>query len=140
VEQQDQGASADADRAGRSSTGAVPSPPSGDHPIALIEQIENATEPSRSLDVAIVKAIGWSDSRPYRREDCWREPLDFTASLDAAITLVPEGYFFAVSTHPQGAFAILAASGDGPAIRSAEAVATPALALCAAALKARGQQ
>lgn len=64
----------------------------------------------------------------------------YTASVDAALTLVPEGHFFAVSTHPRGAFAIVGATEDGEAGRSAEAVATPALALTAAALRAHKER
>lgn len=51
----------------------------------LIERLEGAAGPSRELDRAIYDAVEWLQ----RPED---EPPAYTASVDAALTLVPEGW------------------------------------------------
>ena len=53
---------------------------------ALVARSETATEGSEDLDVAITRAIyGY-------REDVWYT-AKFSRSVDAALTLVPEGWF-----------------------------------------------
>jgi hypothetical protein len=65
----------------------------------------------------------------------------YTSSLDAAMTLVPEGWTYRLSSPPyrKGHAADLwppIQPGDGPFVKRADA-ATPALALTAACLRAR---
>ena len=134
----------------------------------LIAKLEAAPEGSRELDLEITKAVGWcAKSAWYDSEgDClqWHEHHDFgsttaaellsdplhhfTTSLDAALTLVPEGLVrWSVSREITGVGsenptdwydAVLSDfynefSGQGQSN-------TPALALCIAALKARAAE
>jgi hypothetical protein len=106
--------------------------------LQLAERCEKAAGPDRKLDVAIYKAI----------PELLLEVPAYTASLDAAMQLVPEDFrwwFSCGNIRPTGeppevqqAFAKVWQSttaehdlwrGDG--------ATTPALALCAAALRAR---
>jgi hypothetical protein len=71
---------------------------------------------------------------------------EFTASLDAAMTLVPEGYFVAVVNSTLAdpekvgrATALIAPGGSAKAAEPSEAATMP-LAICAAALRARTQE
>lgn len=99
----------------------------------LIERIEGAEGPSRELDAEIIKLV----SRGVLDGEYWTLPA-YTASLDAAMTLVPEGWnvgiFLRHAWLRQNAQVwhrgIEASTKHGNA-------ATPALALAAAALKAR---
>jgi hypothetical protein len=108
--------------------------------LALAERCEQAAGPDRELDAEIALAAGWerkwNDSdKPHgwywRRGDySWTAemegiPPNYTASLDAAVTLVPEGCGWMVMGNA-------AKVGRWPSRG-----ATPALALCAAALRAR---
>lgn len=101
----------------------------------LIERLEAATEGSRELDEEIAQAIF---PKLKRRHASWyiddvRTNIEpFSTSLDAALTLVPEGLMWDVES--RGAAFV----GD-PKMpsRMFEMAATPALALCIAALKAR---
>lgn len=117
---------------------------------SLIERIEAATEGSRELDVAVILAlhpeagpyqpycqgdepIFWND--PYRKMRCPK----VSTSIDAALTLLPEGLDWLVRTgdraaggHPYGHVY------EGNTFGLGEAFATtPALALLAAILRAR---
>jgi hypothetical protein len=128
--------------------------------LALAERCEQAAEPDRELDQEISRVLlpaaaegitrsryGWSYRvfGPSGWDDEWLETLPFTASLDAAVTLVPEGWKWK---------AILRDSARGEntgegyvhnnrlhmsgQYQGADTfAATPALALCAAALRAR---
>lgn len=97
----------------------------------LIERLEKATGPDRDLDFAMFEAFvervlcatcGYLD-RPY-----------YTSSIDAALTLVPERMGWQVNASHNGeSFYAFAFVGRG----SYEEAATPAIALCIAALKAR---
>jgi hypothetical protein len=98
---------------------------------ALIERVEQATGADRRLDGDIETALGWpfaqwtGDARP------------FTSSLDAAASLVPEGWQWVCGKdRPEngGAWADVQPNAVGVTKRRA---ATPALALTAAALGAR---
>lgn len=132
--------------------------------LALAAQIEAADGPSRELDAQIAVAIRYfpvgvgfvwkhdltPNSPEIGRVECltkfgtggphYKAPT-FTASIDEALTLVPEGLVWNVMTDfglpgrarlwgeiPAGAVPDRGVSADGN---------TPALALCAAALKAR---
>ena len=122
---------------------------------SLIAELERAKEGGRELGVAVSLAAGWKHiDGPFgpvlhlekcsgREKDCycvWRNP---TLSLEAAQTLVPEGWCgggrLLVGLPPYG-MVLLATDGlkvrlPGPKLVSSSG-ATPALALCSVALKA----
>lgn len=106
---------------------------------ALIERVETTAGPDRDIDFAVAAAVGWPDS-PHSHQHARR----YTEHLDAAVSLVPEGKFWMVGygrmrrNEPLGGATIYYGKGlaIGTMIAEAEA-ATPALALCAAALRAR---
>ena len=131
----------------------------------LIARIEAAAGPDRELDAAISVAVGrgdhethvieYTDGRSQRVP--WRpggllpdiECRSYTASIDSALTLVPEGWVWRVCSadpycgHSQG-YACLAAGTYVPPQEPwledrfivDNRAATPVLALCAAALRA----
>jgi hypothetical protein len=92
----------------------------------LIAALEAATGPSWELDGFICEAVGAvkPEATPH-----WEWPPRYTASIDAALTLVPEGASGAIEfgNHTQACVV------GGPWCDGA----TPAIALCIAALKAR---
>lgn len=100
----------------------------------LIARIESADGPDRELDAEIAKAVGAQGT--YRADFLGWDDVGhaiyrpgyarYTASIDAALTLVPDDCGFVVMGK---------AAKVGCHIGSG---ATPALALAAAALKARG--
>lgn len=105
----------------------------------LIQRLEAAEAGSRELDVEIAKLLGvyiraWG-LPPYHPTE---NVSPYTTSLDAALTLVPEGLasavgtMFGMSQPPWG----VVWQANGRPMATCEA-ATPALALCIAALKAR---
>ncbi len=119
--------------------------------MTIIERLETAGASSGELDGEIAYAVDWQIS-----DDCgWREYFDtypkiamtdenlphYTTSVDDALTLVPEGWVWIVQTDYElpGRAGIYCADPDGtdnlPVNFTADA-ATPALALCVAALKA----
>lgn len=130
----------------------------------LIERIEGAEGPSRELDAEIALAIGVVPAgafRPCAALDVatfatgaygfWTAEA-YTASLDAAMTLVLEGWAVgsldwwpsrkssSVTLLETGAFSNGMTGHDFDVHRQARSyAATPALALAAAALKARGE-
>ena len=110
---------------------------------SLISRLEAAEGPDRELDEDIGRAIGWA----YQTYNSWRPPTpphfhcplpEFTASLDAAVGLVQEGCNWCVGASPTAAYCYY--EDDENALMSWQHGATPALALCIAALKAREQQ
>ena len=130
--------------------------------IALAERCEQAFEPDRELDAAIVAAVtlgvvGMGDEKPdddwcnrlYRWEpprawaDSWLPVPRYTASLDEAVKLIPAGWKWSLDWTQQAPYqdsswasAFAPGSGRNPADTEASAM-TPALALCAVALRAR---
>ena len=112
----------------------------------LIERLEKATGPDRKLDDDIAISHGWTfekmkrDARPYWREPGQTEwfarsrsgPPAYTSSIDAALTLVPEGMDWSISSYG-GTF--IHPGNDAPVIRGEGR--TPVLTLCVAALRAR---
>jgi hypothetical protein len=93
--------------------------------LELAERCERATGPNFRLEQEIGAVVFPKLADIY---------LPYTASLDAAMTLVPDGANVALQTDGgPGPIAIVT-----PGERFARA-ATPALALCAAALRARAQ-
>lgn len=136
--------------------------------IELAERVEKASGPDRELDGWIwahLKAgepyiIGNEPGR-FPRQPIYGERADvmrnvggmdgadyigapkFTASLDAAMMLVPEGASWQLGDGFSFAWAIVTLPNENPIIEPGEMTAkaaTPALALVAAALRARAQQ
>ncbi len=125
--------------------------------LALAERCEQAAGPDRGLDAAIMCAFyGYTihkDSNPAEGHFAfWEgEPekskcvncsgwARVTEHLDAAVTLVPEGWGWAISTTGGGLpCAYGHPPGNGLAVRWIDdtPAATPALAMCAFALRAR---
>jgi hypothetical protein len=102
----------------------------GDALLELALRCEQATGDSFDLNHAIAAALGIAS-----------EP--FTASLDAAMQLVPEGFRFSVGDQYEGTAWASVCPLDGtkylPATANTDA-ANPALALCAASLRARAKE
>lgn len=73
----------------------------------LISRLSAATGPSRELDAGIALANGWAHRTMPNGERYWRSPTGvicpqpprYTASIDAALTLMPEGYGFMIRYH-----------------------------------------
>jgi hypothetical protein len=109
--------------------------------LAVIDELERATEPSRYLDNAI---------RLATNNGCaFGDDPRFTASLDAAMTLVPEDrgplrFFSLEHDAHDGARWIARFDSAGDECGHGQTIYgegnTPALALCAAALRARAPQ
>ena len=110
----------------------------------LIARLEKATGPAWQLDADIAVGMGWaldeSDQLyPWANpngdllEDC----PHYTASIDAALTLVPEGWTrFVDATAPECLIDVeLFAPGKGPLTKGSHRCES--IALCIAALKAR---
>lgn len=96
----------------------------------LIERIEAASKGSRALDWEIHVHDGIDGKGMYGPHP------RYSFSIDAALTLVPEGWTWMLDTMEGRNEACV--HGNGPVPDSAYVTAaTPALALCAAALKAR---
>jgi hypothetical protein len=93
--------------------------------LELAERCEKATGPDRELDAAINRAIHGQRQMVF----------SYSNSLDAAMTLVPEEMVWFVEAYPgdHSEAAVRWPYYDADERRAA----TPALALCAAALKAR---
>ena len=101
----------------------------------LIAELEAAPEGSEVLDVAICKAICH-----YGPDDPLWHVLPYSRSLDAALTLVPEGWNFEGSfTDPDNDYVIEGWNGKfAPGGIDVQGSAhTAVLALCIAALRAR---
>src|SRR6476469_6834139 len=115
----------------------------------LTERLERATGPDRELDALIEQAAYPGGSvfigdllryrRPYQARGFPRVPF-YTSSIDAALTLVPEdAEWSCVVGHQVGepVARIWHADQDEADMGAANTGATPAIALCIAALKAR---
>jgi hypothetical protein len=121
----------------------------------LIERIEAATGPDRIIDELILLAIGWTFERApslgeratwvdlegkrtaHWQGDGWFRP---TASIDAALTLVPNGHTWCVTScgeDDRPAACVTLQDFDEGCPDFTGSADTEALALCAAALKAR---
>jgi hypothetical protein len=102
--------------------------------LALAERCEQAAGPDAGLDLAIWTTL--LDTPGFQPPSPWR--TDYTASIDAAVTLVPEGCGYQIISgfDEDG---LTHASVYVPEIDNGERgdSATAALALCAAALRAR---
>jgi hypothetical protein len=119
--------------------------------LELAERVEKATGPDRELDAAIGSMLYQMkvDREVPGIEGCCHEPV--TSSLDAAMTLVPEGWFFTAGRRDKNrcrahvnngeSHFIGVAARPNPAKQWFECLGdTPALALCAAALRALAHQ
>lgn len=119
----------------------------------LIAALEKAEGPSRKLDALIHQSVAPALADAIPDDDGWlvggnhAQPTKapaYTASLDAALTLVPEGMVWTVFTcDPPETDALFGALvGQRPSYgplsmnRYRGSAATPALALCIAALRA----
>lgn len=140
-------------------TGNEPQQGVGARELELAERCEAATGPDRELDAMIAVATDWrwddweegeSTARGQaekhgldwlvgRAKDgmasMWRHMPRYTASLDAAVTLVPDGWEY--TAKQEGPRHIWAMHKRRVEVANA---ATPALALCGAALRARAAQ
>lgn len=115
--------------------------------MALAERCEKASGPDRDLDRQI-DHVRWPVPQPaYHLElslrDKWNVP-HFTASIDAALTLVPDGWKWSLhSADHAGPPCAYCVPNMGrlpwPVWVDDVYAATPALALCAAALRARAE-
>lgn len=108
----------------------------------LIERLEKATGPDRQIDNAIEAAVDFP--KPTNPDDLPGYPPYFTASYDAARTLVPEGFYWLVSegrsrdTEPLGGAQVFRPTYLVEPIAEAEHESA-IIALCIAALRARTQ-
>ena len=108
----------------------------------LIHELKQATEGSRELDWNIHKFLNIvTDMGEYRTTMVGVWLPHYTTSLDAALTLVPEGWEWELEwEHSTVAETEIARCKMGdPLLFIDPEAATPALALCIAALKAREQ-
>jgi hypothetical protein len=129
--------------------------------LALAERVEQATGPDRELDAAIAVAVRWrwegwrkgdlaieeadarsgmayvADQVRNSTNSIWRLLPAYTASIDAAMTLVPEGEDYAIERVGGEHWCSVDANGERQPCVGA---ATPALALSAAALRSLAKQ
>jgi hypothetical protein len=117
--------------------------------LALADKVEKATGPDRELDEEVAAAVVGatrevqSDGRAaYHRGSCWVSVgvvKPYSASLDAAASLVPDGMSWRMECwqgdRPEAIARVLS---DGLLVVAA--TRSPALALTAAALRARAHQ
>jgi hypothetical protein len=104
----------------------------------LLAMLEAATEGSRTLDILVASDVLTKQQvtdfllEEYTRQSGGKVP-HYTTSIDAALTLVPEGTEWILETVPEeGGYG----AGVGESMWNSFAL-TPALAICIAALKAR---
>lgn len=110
----------------------------------LIARLEAATGLDRDLDRMISHHVVYAPQPERHLELSLRDKWDvpkYTASLDAAATLVPDGYWWTCG-HCKREEHASCGPDDGSDERDEEGVregfgATPAIALCISALKAR---
>lgn len=129
--------------------------------LGLADMVEAASRPDRELDAEIARSCGWvaldkhqwwsaehvADCR-QRKVSKWKYATQslptFTASLDAALSLVPEGAGVEVqrywtSEHDDAVWSAVAIVGMG-AVEESRDRPSAALALTAAALRALAQE
>jgi hypothetical protein len=114
--------------------------------LALAERVEALTGPCRETDAHIsLVAINNGKTGSFANADKWIEAAlqfhwsvaHYTASLDAAMTLVPEGWHTYFASEDRHSLRWSWALRGGYGVTVASPAATPALALTAAALRAR---
>ena len=105
---------------------------------ALIERLEKATEPHRNLDARIFIHLHptWLDDGKVLGDETIPP---YTASLDAALTLVADDQYVEVRRHSDGWYAYVChhSSARDTTTNVGRQMSTPAHALCIAALRAR---
>lgn len=125
----------------------------------LIQKLEKLEGPDRYADEAIALARGlvpegdgWVKSGPQTwhknlrwepgcKFDASYQPPNYTASLDAALTLVPEGWGWLIDGgHPPAGYVVELDEGKLPPKQITGIHKSPAIALCIAALKARAHK
>ncbi len=100
----------------------------------LISALEKATGPDRWIDNEIAKLIGLE-----MPSDCAGWPAEFTHSIDAALTLVPEGWSYNIGKNEIGTNAQVVLGRSHPTNSNVFLEGTHiAIVICIAALKARG--
>lgn len=114
----------------------------------LAARCEAAEGPDRDLDEQIALAVGWTFHRDPlfdfwrepNRADEHEEPPAFTASVDCALTLIPDGMWWLIGkgrTRPdEPLYGVQILDGER-VVAEAETEASAALAICAASLRAR---
>lgn len=117
----------------------------------LIERLQNAAEGEWRLDYEIARSLGWYEAEVSEHwEIAWFKPDSkiqqlsgpphYTTSLDAALTLVPEGCGWKVQRNLNGdCWAVVQRQDANRRIdiwAESDMLKTPALALCIAAMKA----
>lgn len=102
---------------------------------ALAERCEKAAGPDREFDAEIAQAIGVGPTGfAQAKGKHWVTWPAYTSSLDAALELVPEGLGWTLYSD---GYAGVGPITDDEIPQPEIIAATPALALCAAALRAR---
>lgn len=134
----------------------------------IIDKLEREDGPDRGIDRAIAKVAVWHRVEPRftrSKHGAWISPDDwvgeysdgspitdslhgttmhrevpaYTASIDAAMTLVPEGVNWTMGGGGKECAIVIISAGQGLTDAAHGFAATPALALCIAALRARSQ-
>lgn len=112
---------------------------------ALLEQLARrceTEEPSEGLDEEIGRAVGNQPIRMFNggldADEYW---IAFTRSLDAAVTLVPEGRGYVIRSYGDGAASCIISDAPRDVVfGKARTGSNPALSVCAASLRARAQE
>lgn len=133
-----------------------------DELLALAKRCEQASKPDNVLNRAIARAVGWGYRTPseagrkspawFHPDDCrdgkpvldslhgtdvWREPSPYVFSLDAALTLVPEGMVTNAGNDVRNWAFVWLDTPDYDGVPYEGRADTLALAIAAAALRAR---
>jgi hypothetical protein len=108
--------------------------------LQLAERCEAAEGADRELDWAIFDLVATNPQRCGYMELGLQAVPAYTASLDAAMTLVPEGWNGRLEWCRGAGYADLAHVKAGRGFEDCRPAKTAALALCAAALRARALQ
>lgn len=108
----------------------------------LAARCESATGPDREIDRDILHCLWNGPARELWMHCAGKSPPFFTTSIDAALMLVPEGWAWMAGCAAGETFFATLSPTDESGIEADMIdtnAATPALALCAAALRARAQ-
>lgn len=110
---------------------------------ALAARCEAAQGPCPVIDTAIMLAVypdlglrQCPDGYWYSASGIHTRVEEYTASLDAAASLVPEGMFWRMASELAQAMIVRRSTTGHPEVSRSGLCHTPALALCAAALRA----